>query len=336
MHNTAPKITRRRFLRLILGTTAMGGLATLGGAGYATLVEPYWPAVKRVNVPLPGLPAHLDGFTITQLSDLHRGPVVTQEDIGRAVALALEQEADLAVLTGDYVSSSAKYAPSCAQALAPLASSSPLPSRERPGQANSPLPPGEGLGQADSPLPLREGLGEGNSPLPPREGLGEGGALASLGNHDHWTDADTVAGALSDAGLTVLRNAAREVADGLWIAAVDDVWEQRADLDQALADVPASATVVLLAHEPDYADTVAAGGRVSLQLSGHSHGGQIRVPFVGPLVLPRLAHKYPAGLYRVSRMWLYVNRGVGLVRPAVRFNCRPEVTLLKLQATDDF
>lgn len=310
MHNTAPKITRRRFLRLILGTTAMGGLATLGGAGYATLVEPYWPVVKRVNVPLPGLPAHLDGFTITQLSDLHRGPVVTQEDIGRAVALALEQEADLAVLTGDYVSSSAKYAPSCAQALAPLASSSPLPSRERPGQANS--------------------------PLPPREGLGEGGVLASLGNHDHWTDADAVAGALSDAGLTVLRNAAREVADGLWIAAVDDVWEQRADLDQALADVPAGATVVLLAHEPDYADTVAAGGRVSLQLSGHSHGGQIRVPFVGPLVLPRLAHKYPAGLYRVSRMWLYVNRGVGLVRPAVRFNCRPEVTLLKLQATDDF
>jgi predicted MPP superfamily phosphohydrolase len=155
--------------------------------------------------------------------------------------------------------------------------------------------------------------------------------LACLGNHDHWTDADAVAGALTDAGITVLRNAAREVADGLWVAAVDDVWERYADLEKALEGVPAGATVVLLAHEPDYADEVAADGRVSLQLSGHSHGGQVRLPFAGPLVLPYLGRKYPAGLYRVGEMWLYVNRGVGLVSPAVRFNCRPEVTVLRLR-----
>lgn len=274
------RVTRRRFLKWMLGSTATAGFSVLGGVGYAALIEPRWPVVERVDVPLPGLPTDLDGFTIVQLSDLHRGPVMTQENITQAVELALRQEADLIVLTGDYVSSSADYAPSCAEALSLLVAS--------------------------------------------------GDVLACLGNHDHWTDADTVAGALAGAGLTVLRNTAREVADGLWVAAVDDVWERYADLEKALEEVPAGAAVVLLAHEPDYADEVAADGRVSLQLSGHSHGGQVRLPFIGPPLLPYLGRKYPAGLYRVGGMWLYVNRGVGLISPPVRFNCRPEVTQLTL------
>lgn len=251
--------------------------------GYAILVEPSWLAVERVDVPLPNLPAELDGFTIVQLSDLHRGPVMAQEDIARAAKLALQQEADLVVLTGDYVSESADYALSCAEALSPL--------------------------------------------------LTSGDVLACVGNHDYWTDADAVARALTDAGITVLRNVAREVADGLWVAAVDDVWEQHADLDKALERVPTGATVALLAHEPDYADEVAADGRVSLQISGHSHGGQVRLPFLKPPALPYLGTKYHTGRYRVGGMWLYVNRGVGMIMPAVRFNCRPEVTLLTLRVT---
>jgi len=264
----------------MLGSTATAGFSVLGGVGYAALIEPRWPVVERVNVPLPGLPTDLDGFTIVHLSDLHRGPVMTQENITQAVDLALRQEADLIVLTGDYVSRSADYAPSCAEALSPLVAS--------------------------------------------------GDVLACIGNHDHWTNADAVAGALADAGITVLCNAAQDVADGLWVAAVDDVWERYADLEKALEEVPAGAEVVLLAHEPDYADEVASDGRVSLQLSGHSHGGQVRLPFIGPPLLPYLGRKYPAGLYRVGGMWLYVNRGVGLISPPVRFNCRPEVTLLTL------
>lgn len=279
--NATRRITRRRFLKWMVGSAATASFSALGGTGYATLVEPNWLALERVDAPLAGLPAALDGFTIAQLSDLHRGPDVTREDIARAVRLALQQQADLILLTGDYVSVSAAYASSCAQALAPLAAG--------------------------------------------------GDALACLGNHDHWTDAGAVAGALTDAGILVLRNSARKVADGLWVAAVDDVWEQHADLEKALENVPDGATIVLLAHEPDYADIVAADGRVSLQLSGHSHGGQVRLPIIGVPVLPYLAHKYPAGRYQVGGMCLYVNRGVGLISPAVRFNCRPEVTLLTLR-----
>ena len=90
--------------------------------------------------------------------------------------------------------------------------------------------------------------------------------------------------------------------------------------------------MVLLAHEPDYADQVAADGRVGLQLSGHSHGGQVWLPFIGPPFLPYWARKYPRGLYSVGGMRLYVNRGVGLIAPAVRFNCRPEVAALTLRS----
>ncbi len=306
-------ITRRRLLKWLLGSAATAGLSAVAGVGYATSVEPHWLAVERVNVPLPGLPASLDGFTIAQLSDLHRGPCMSQEDIAQAVELALQQEADLIVLTGDYVSASAEYAFSCADALSPLTT---------PGDKAPPLI--GGLRGSDG-SPGRRG-----GPPPLIGGAGGGNVLACLGNHDHWTDADIVAGALAGVGLTVLRNAAREVADGLWVAAVDDVWERHADLEKALEGVPDGATVVLLAHEPDYADEVAADGRVTLQLSGHSHGGQVQLPIFGPPLLPYLGRKYYAGLYQVESMWLYVNRGVGLVSPEVRFNCRPEVTLLTL------
>jgi predicted MPP superfamily phosphohydrolase len=163
--------------------------------------------------------------------------------------------------------------------------------------------------------------------------LAKGGrAFACLGNHDHWTDADVVERAISAVGITVLRNDARELADGLWLAAVDDVWEQQADLHRALRSAPTGAGLVLLAHEPDYADVVAADGRVGLQLSGHSHGGQVRLPLLGALVVPYLAEKYDCGLYELPGLTLYVNRGVGLIQPTVRFNCSPEVALITLRA----
>ncbi len=165
---------------------------------------------------------------------------------------------------------------------------------------------------------------------------GRDGGLAILGNHDHWTHAPTVSAAVIASGLTLLRNAhhvIRRSGAALAVAGVDDVWEQHHDLDAALDRAPAGAPVVLLAHEPDYADEVAAGGRVSLQLSGHSHGGQVRLPFRGGFILPPWGKKYPHGYYRVGAMHLYTNVGVGMVRPAVRFMCRPEITLAELKAS---
>ena len=158
--------------------------------------------------------------------------------------------------------------------------------------------------------------------------------IACLGNHDHWNGADLVAAILETAGVIVLRNESREVAEGLRVVGLDDVWEDYADLDSGLSEVRPDECVLLLVHEPDFADTVAQDGRVDLQVSGHSHGGQVRFPFVGPLIVPYLGRKYVSGLYQCGAMWLYVNRGLGMTRPAIRFNCRPEVTLLTLRCTE--
>jgi predicted MPP superfamily phosphohydrolase len=158
--------------------------------------------------------------------------------------------------------------------------------------------------------------------------------MGVLGNHDHWTNADIIRQAIADAGnVRLLTNAHVVVQRGsaaLYLAGVDDIWEQKHDLNAALAGIPTNAPTILLAHEPDYADTVALTGRIGLQLSGHSHGGQVRLPFKGALQLPYLGEKYDMGLYDIDGMKLYVNRGVGMVAPHVRFNCRPEITQFTL------
>jgi hypothetical protein len=112
----------------------------------------------------------------------------------------------------------------------------------------------------------------------------------------------------------------------VYLAGLDDGWSGHPDLDTALQGAPDQAPVVLLCHEPDLADRYAADGRVALQLSGHSHGGQVRLPGKGPLVLPFLGRKYDFGLYHVGGMWLYTNRGLGCISVPYRYNCPPEVT----------
>ncbi|HRI56635.1 MAG TPA: metallophosphoesterase, partial [Anaerolineae bacterium] len=136
---------------------------------------------------------------------------------------------------------------------------------------------------------------------------------------------------LAEAGVTLLLNQAvrLETDAPLWLAGLDDVWERKHDMAAALAGAPDDECKLLLVHEPDYADE-AARYPVDLQLSGHSHGGQINLPGYGRPVLPYLGRKYPAGLYQVGPLALYTNRGIGVIAPPVRFNCPPEVTLLTL------
>ncbi len=151
-----------------------------------------------------------------------------------------------------------------------------------------------------------------------------------LGNHDHWTDASAVRAMFKDVGIVDLSNSAhmlRRGGDLLHLAGVDDVWDEHDRLGDVLAQLPEDGAAILLAHEPDFADESTATGRFDLQISGHSHGGQVVIPFVGPPITPYLAHKYPKGLYRVGEMLLYTNRGVGMGDVLVRLNCRPEITV---------
>lgn len=158
------------------------------------------------------------------------------------------------------------------------------------------------------------------------------GVFAVLGNHDLWTNKEVVQLGFKEAGLPVLLNAGVAVGTGqntLYLAGLDDGWSGKPDLKTALDNLPATLPTILLAHEPDLADIFSLDGRVSLQLSGHSHGGQIRFPGFDPPFAPALGRKYVQGLYNVNGMWLYTNRGIGLVLP-FRINCPPEVTEITL------
>ncbi len=167
------------------------------------------------------------------------------------------------------------------------------------------------------------------------------GKIAVLGNHDHWTAPDHVTAMLEKNEVRVLRNAVHTLRRGdalLHIAGVDDAYERADDLPAVLAQLPDAGAAVLLVHEPDFANVSAATGRFDLQLSGHSHGGQVCWPGGRPIWLPNMGQQYPAGLYALEtgsgRMWLFTSRGTGSLTPNVRFNCRPEVTIVTLRAGD--
>ena len=160
------------------------------------------------------------------------------------------------------------------------------------------------------------------------------GVVAVIGNHDHKTDARTVRHVLAASGVIELHNAVltlRRGGESLYLCGVDDLKEGTPRLDRALEGLSEEGAAVLLAHEPDFADESAATGRFDLQLSGHSHGGQVGVPLLRYPFLPKLSRKYPTGLYRVGDMFLYTNRGLG-AHPRFRFNCRPEITVFTLRS----
>ncbi len=280
--------------RQFLATSAFGA-TSLAAIGADSLYRDTTDVkVTRLEIRLQRLPSRLDGLRIVQLSDFHYDRYVDVRVINSAVRAANQLQPDLVVLTGDFVTQG-RYS-----------------GRHDPPAARNAEPCSQILSALRSRL----------------------GTFAVLGNHDYFTDPDLVAEILRGRGFHVLRNQSFPIeVDGtrLWIAGVDDVVAGADDLDLALRDVPSSEAAVLLAHEPDFADWVLPH-RVDLQLSGHSHGGQIVLPITGPPYLPPLARKYPWGLRRVGSLTLYTNRGIGTIILPVRFNCPPEVTLFTLRA----
>lgn len=157
--------------------------------------------------------------------------------------------------------------------------------------------------------------------------------LAVMGNHDHWMDVNAVRLLLAEARIRELPNSVISVgqgADALHLCGVDDIWHQNDDLDAVMNLLPPSGCAIVLAHSPDYADRTAPTGRFDLQISGHSHGGQLIIPLLGPIILPPGGRKYPLGLYKLNEMYQYTNRGVGVGFLPYRFNCRPEITVFTL------
>ena len=158
------------------------------------------------------------------------------------------------------------------------------------------------------------------------------GAYAVLGNHDYWEGVAAIQHALAPLGIVFLTNAHRQVSFGgaaLVVAGVDDLWGGVPDMHAALTGAPQGAFTLLLAHCPDMADEAALHG-VHLQLSGHTHGGHMKLPGLGSFCLPRHGWRYPVGHAHVgATTQVYVSRGLGGL--PLRLGCPPEVTLITLR-----
>jgi predicted MPP superfamily phosphohydrolase len=159
------------------------------------------------------------------------------------------------------------------------------------------------------------------------------GIWAVPGNWDHTSDAmDDLESALPSAKVKFLINQSRPLENGLWIVGVDDPASAHDELRAAIKDVPAGVRRLLLAHSPDIVPNL-AGQTFDLILSGHTHGGQINLPFLnGAWLKDGPSNKYIQGIYEVSGSPLYVNRGIGMTTLPIRINSRPEITHFTFRA----
>lgn len=160
------------------------------------------------------------------------------------------------------------------------------------------------------------------------------GAWGVLGNHDLANTRERVMETIMTTGIQILENESVEVktAHGsLWIAGIDDVLLGVSDLRATFANVPAGAPCVAMWHEPDHVEHAEPFGPF-LMLSGHSHGGQVSLPFIGPIAAPKLGRKYVSGRYTFGDMTLFVSNGIGMYRPPVRLRVPPELVVIHLVA----
>lgn len=294
-------ISRRTFLKAVAATTIGTPLVGAGGLAYSTKIEPTNLDITQVELTLAHLDPQFDGFRMAQLSDFHMGSWMSRERLIEIVETLNDQQPDLVALTGDYFTGT-------------------YPDRRRRGEGDS-FNTTRTNPHADD---LEVGLSLINAPT-----------VAVLGNHDHRGWPNLLREIFGRTGIIDLSNTVHTLErEGVFLhmAGVDDIKMGQDRLDVVLDQLPSDGTAILLAHEPDFADATVRTGRFDLQISGHSHGGQVILPFIGPLVLPELGQKYPLGLYQLDGMYQYTNRGVGMSEPAVRFNCRPELTVFTLRS----
>jgi predicted MPP superfamily phosphohydrolase len=279
------ELTLGRPVSLPMGAYMWTYLTGLVVCAYGILVRRRWFRVIEREVRVPGLDARLDGLRVAHLSDLHLGTLTPKAWAMAWVRAANRRSPDLAVVTGDMVTSGTAYHEDIAEAVSALRAKM--------------------------------------------------GVFVSMGNHDYFGEGEPLVSLLRKGGVRVLRNDGQiiERAGGrLWLAAIDDTWTRRDDLAQAMRGRPDGAVTVLLSHDPERFDQAADAG-AELVLSGHTHGGQVAVPFLyRRLSLARIAHRYNVGFYRRGRSTLFVHPGLGTTGPPMRLGVAPEVTILVLRA----
>jgi predicted MPP superfamily phosphohydrolase len=263
-------------------------------AGWGFFAEARWFEVTRRTFPVKGLPPELDGLRVVQLSDIHHSQWMSIKWVRQIVDVTNSLDADVVALTGDYVYRGLEYVRPTAIELARLR---------------------------------------------PRIGV-----VGVMGNHDWWQNGELTKWAFAKEGVPLIDNARRFVTpdrrmveragEGICFAGVGDLWEDKCVYRDALGGVPGGMPRILLAHNPDVAEEpefLQSGYRVDLMLSGHTHGGQIRLPGIGaPVTNSRLGQKYAKGLVRGPVCPVYVSRGLGMTVMPIRVGVRPEIAVIEL------
>lgn len=160
------------------------------------------------------------------------------------------------------------------------------------------------------------------------------GIYAVLGNHDHWTDAVLVRKKLSKLPLVILNNEGTSLDNGLAIAGVDDLWEGPAYPFKAIRHLDRESVIIMLSHNPDVNLQLRGDERVRVVMSGHTHGGQIRIPLINRALWAPCSGKYrgPSGLLReTERRWTFITKGIGTFFIPIRLACPPDIGILRLR-----
>lgn len=280
------KVSRRAFLKGLIGTITGSLLAVFGGYGYARYIEPKLIRTESIPIESSKLPQSFSGTKIVQFSDTHLSEYYPISQLEKIATKINQLSPDLILFTGDLV--------------------------DKPNQ----------YGFLHQIAPILKKL---KAPL---------GKYAIYGNHDHGGyGTDIYENIMKESEFKLLKNTGVKIQliDGsaILLTGLDDMMLGRPDFGQTLKEAKEELYTILMAHEPDAALNAKAFP-VDLQLSGHSHGGQVQLPFYGPLITPPFAAVYTEGLYEVDRMKLYVNRGLGTTRLPFRFFSVPEITLFTL------
>jgi predicted MPP superfamily phosphohydrolase len=288
---TAPP-TKRAWLsrRRLLFGAGFVGVAGATAAAYTRFLEPGWLEVSHRTVQLG--PAEAQPIRVLHLSDLHASGYVPLEFIAQAIQLGLAEKPDLVCLTGDFITKHFTRFADYADVLKPLAAAAPVFAC---------------LGNHD------------------------GGKWAARPRYGGHADHSEVRKCIAASGATVLLNQSHNImlrGRKLRLVGVGDLWADELRAPEAFASISSDTATVLLLHNPDGKDA-AADFSWHLALCGHTHGGQCRLPFFGTPFAPVRDHRYVAGLNRWRDRWIFTTRGVGNLH-GVRFNCRPEVSLLTL------
>jgi predicted MPP superfamily phosphohydrolase len=269
----------------------------LGGVSVAaagTFAYARWFETRRLQTSRVTVPLASDGrapLKLLHLSDLHASPVVNLSYIESALARALEWKPDVICVTGDFITQRFDEPERYAKILRRLSDAAPC--------------------------------------------------FATLGNHDGglwagqcggYADVKWISDVLRDGKISLLQNTAAQIRVRDWpiqFVGVGDVWARTVDPTTAFRAAKSGSTTILLSHNPDAKDDLAPF-HWDLMLCGHTHGGQLRVPWLGATPFAPVQDKrFVAGLHRWSKRWMHITKGIGNVY-GLRINCPPEVSFLTL------